>query len=396
MLLGVQYALRHGLRLIVYPRPDRTRVEQAVREMERECQESAKAFRYVAQHASQGEALPEMSAVEQMALKDMASTFRRAYAEARAEFSQSRFMTALQRLISGVPRSALDAIVKEVSAVVPAEVVQAVGDRNLTVLTAGMPYSFVWRNGADWREKAIGHVTGDRSILLLNDQFPNQKTAPTAIDVLFDPVLMETEETIFILNALQGRASYCLLLDGTSANSSSLLRLCARLPVELLYFNTHGADGSILLSDGPMPSHLLQQWLQLGSRPVVFNNSCLSWVGVGTDFLRAGAKGYIGTLWSVDQEHAAQFARFTVGRMVRDREPCSHALHGSGVDASTARAYLFVGTARAGLHTLRSGTVTSREQARIQAEQFLAVATWMLSDWHHLPPGDPRIATSKS
>jgi hypothetical protein len=42
--------------------------------------------------------------------------------------------------------------------------------------------------------------------------------------------------------------------------------------------------------------------------PVIFNNSCWSWSGIADFFLVAGARGYIGTLWKVDNTIATQVA----------------------------------------------------------------------------------------
>jgi len=45
------------------------------------------------------------------------------------------------------------------------------------------------------------------------------------------------------------------------------------------------------------------------SSPIIFNNSCWSWSGVAEVFLVGGARGYIGTLWKVDNKIASEAAR---------------------------------------------------------------------------------------
>ncbi|MEO8852965.1 MAG: hypothetical protein ABI359_04250 [Ginsengibacter sp.] len=43
------------------------------------------------------------------------------------------------------------------------------------------------------------------------------------------------------------------------------------------------------------------------SSPIVFNNSCWSWYNIAENFLVGGARGYIGTLWAVENEVAVNF-----------------------------------------------------------------------------------------
>lgn len=38
--------------------------------------------------------------------------------------------------------------------------------------------------------------------------------------------------------------------------------------------------------------------------PFIFNNTCWSWAGISDSFLNAGARGYIGTLWEIDNDIA--------------------------------------------------------------------------------------------
>jgi hypothetical protein len=45
------------------------------------------------------------------------------------------------------------------------------------------------------------------------------------------------------------------------------------------------------------------------SSPIVFNNTCWSWYEVASFFLSCGSRGYIGTLWAIDNEGAVIGAR---------------------------------------------------------------------------------------
>lgn len=44
------------------------------------------------------------------------------------------------------------------------------------------------------------------------------------------------------------------------------------------------------------------------SSPIVFNNTCWSWSGIAESFLHGGVRGYIGTLWNIDNAIATNFA----------------------------------------------------------------------------------------
>jgi hypothetical protein len=45
------------------------------------------------------------------------------------------------------------------------------------------------------------------------------------------------------------------------------------------------------------------------SSPLIFNNTCWSWFEVAKFFLSCGARGYIGTLWAVDNHSAVRASR---------------------------------------------------------------------------------------
>jgi hypothetical protein len=49
--------------------------------------------------------------------------------------------------------------------------------------------------------------------------------------------------------------------------------------------------------------------------PIIFNNTCWSWQGISTSFLHAGCRGYIGTLWAVDNNVAVSFAESFYGKL---------------------------------------------------------------------------------
>ena len=335
-LLGVQYAHHRRAKLVMYPEPHAARVEAA------------------------------RAAVE--ARQDQRQK------EAPAEVK--RFgLAALREYIFGDPTIAetIRQLEQSVSQSVPDWVVAAVGDLDLTVFTTGIPYNFVKSKGADWANKAIGHIAGDPSLLILTELCGRPIDSEVSFSLIFDPGYFQTSETQTVLATLQKRSSYPLVLSGLAGSSMSLLHVGPTLPLDLLFFNTHGSDKAILLADGPLPAFKLLQRQTLPSRPFVFNSSCLSWVGVGREFIRIGARGYAGTLWSVDAEVAASYAGIVLDRITRQGWPVSRAMRNTGVASSTERAYIYIGTCRARLDD------TKLERADAEQHRLLSAATALLT-----------------
>ena len=52
------------------------------------------------------------------------------------------------------------------------------------------------------------------------------------------------------------------------------------------------------------------------SSPIVFNNTCSSWYDISSFFLAGGCRGYIGTLWSIDNGIAKTAAEYFYERLV--------------------------------------------------------------------------------
>jgi CHAT domain len=257
----------------------------------------------------------------------------------------------------------LRAIEEAVNAAVPDAVVTAIGERDLTVFTRAVPYSFVRKCGADWTGKTIGHIAGDPMLIVLTELLDTPATDTIGFTLLFDTGAFKTNETADVLRVLTDRPAIVLLLSEAAAAVLNLGRLGALLPIEFIHFNTHGNQQEIVLADGDLPAWKLFRDA-LPSRPFVFNNSCLSWVGVGREFIRTGARGYIGTLWPVDAEQAARLAKSVLERTVQQGWSIARAIRQTGVDRHTDRAYIFAGTASARLATLSDNR--SRREALAQ------------------------------
>ena len=279
----------------------------------------------------------------------------------------------------------LQAIEDAVNSAVPDAVVTAIGDRDLTVFGHSVPYSFVRKCGADWAGKTIGHVAGDPTLIVLTELLDQPPMDAIGFTLLVDTGEFKTNETADVLRVLNDRPAILLLLSDAAAAWLNLIRLGELLPIEFIHFNTHGKQQEIVLSDGELPAWKLLR-SALTSRPFVFNNSCLSWVGVGREFLRTGARGYIGTLWPVDAEQAARLAKSVLERTVQHGWSIARAIRQTGVDRHTDRAYIFAGTAGARLATLSDNR--SRREALAKAIRHLLNALLQsLAEDRGGPPG---------
>ncbi len=306
-LVAVHYALQQGARLCVRPRPETGPIEAARQAIQ-------------------------------------------AWQEARHPIGQAAPLAALQA---------------EVANAVPTAVVDAVGALPLTAFTEALPYSLLRSERADWSDKPIGLMTGDALLIASVEMFGRGETVrPDArFDLLFDPGYFRTGETDTVLAVIDDAAAVPVLLRQRAASTTALI--AARgLPVDLVYFDTHGSEEAIQLQDMPLPDYKLMQRVSLRSRPIVFNNSCLSWNGVGREFIAAGARGYVGTLWSVVAGEAARFAATVAQRITTGGMPIAASLRRTGVDPLTEQAYVFAGTVAARLR-LADASGDADERKRI-------------------------------
>ncbi|MGW4645416.1 hypothetical protein [Kitasatospora sp. NPDC004289] len=326
-LLGAVYAHHRGARLVVTPQPDLTDVRSAIEERQRR----------ITARGRRGSEDDERSALGR-------------------KLGRWPGFGALN------PYRELE---RAVTAQVPPAAVSAVGPRRLTAFTTGLPYSFVRNENADWARKPIGHVAADPLLIILNELYSEGlDRAPATFSLVFDPGFFKASETRDVMEAsrsinrpIQVSGPDDLMLDAVQT-------LPTDLPVELLFFNTHGTDDAIVLGeDLTLENWLIPQALKLRHRPVVFNNSCQSWTGVGREFVRVGARGYVGSLWSVPSAQAADFGRAVLPRIAAAGKRVCEAIVSTELTSGIDRSYLYVGTANGRLHPRRARPVDTAEAA---------------------------------
>ena len=191
-------------------------------------------------------------------------------------------------------------------------------------------------------------MAGDELLLTSIEFFRGTREDRPHLNLLFDPGYFHPEETEGVLAALKTTPATPLLLRQFAASNTALISLAAA-PIDLIYFNTHGSSDALVLPDLALPGYKLLQRITLRNHPAVFNNACLSWTGVGREFIQVGARCYVGTLWRVDFAEAAKFGIAAVGRFADGTAPIAAALQDTGADAVTERAYVFVGPVNARL-----------------------------------------------
>lgn len=110
------------------------------------------------------------------------------------------------------------------------------------------------------------------------------------------------------------------------------------------------------------------------SSPVIFNNSCWSWYEIASGFLAAGARGYIGTLWDIDNEAAVIGAKTFYDNLFSGSILSAFHKAVKAIEATASRnIYLFWG-----LHfsTLSAGDSIAESQNHVQEELTLAAKRW--------------------
>jgi tetratricopeptide (TPR) repeat protein len=344
-LLAVLYASHRKLPLLCVPAPNLAAINDALAAFDREQVGCSKAIKDGLAQLAPDLPQPKFGRNEKIV---SGSLLQQMLQGAALNGALPESLRALVQNYLGQGRlSGLDKVRQIVSRHIPQDVLQTVGSRAATVFTTGVPYGLVSKDGFDWATKPIGHIAGDMTLLLLNELTHGQQK--NSFNLLFDPGYFRTTETQEVFSALTNHYCHPILLDKAAASLTSLMLLGNSIPVEMIFFNTHGAEDAIVLDDHPYDSELLVQWLSLPSRPIVFNNSCLSWVGVGRQFLRMGARGYIGTLWSVEAELAARFAKHVMSTLVSANQPCSKAISTFDDAMGGGLAYVYVGTAAGGM-----------------------------------------------
>ncbi|MEU4744626.1 hypothetical protein AB0G02_29775, partial [Actinosynnema sp. NPDC023658] len=331
-LTAAVYAHHRGARLVVTPRPDLTAVGAVVAEEQERVTAAAGAI---------GDAVKGIGFVE-----------------------------ALWRYLSTGGHDPWASVEAVVTAQVPAEVVAQVGDRGLTAFTTGLPYSFVHSGEVNWARKPIGHVVADPALVVLTELHrAGVAREPGAFSLVVDSgAFRELPET----TASLGHHTHAIVLSDQDASPDVLRDLVADLPVELVFFHRHDADDVILLGGEALPDDDLP--LSLPHRPIVFNNSCRSWTRLGREFVRAGARGYIGTLWTIPPNLAAGFARTVVRRLTAEETPAARAIVNTGTPGGIERSYLYVGTVNGRLDEWRDRSTTDAEAALTGCELLAAAA----------------------
>lgn len=370
-LAGVIYAHHKGLSLFVCKPPDERRIQSAIDGF-RECQRQA---RWAARLASRH--IDEVSVASDLLPKEKAAILKAAALAGDDDDSPHEGMKGtsikdiFRRYILGDwQKEAMLDIERAVNAHLQSEIVSAIGERPITAFTVGVPYHFVHMAGSDWSHRAIGHVASDGPLMVATDLCLSQRPSPTApYAAIFDPGFFRTSETRDVVAAMDGHSAHCLVFT-KAASGLHGLKFSASFPLELVFFNTHGTDHAIVLGDFAVTNQMLVQWVKFSSTPVVFNNSCLSWTGVGREFVRVGARAYIGTLWPVNAETAAMVATKAMKAMA-EGIPIAAAIRDTTVDEETKMAYIYAGMADSRILARGDVSEERRKQYVLEATECL-------------------------
>ena len=284
------------------------------------------------------------------------------------------------------PAALLAAMEGAVSQVVPDAIVERVGELPLTAFTAGVPYHFLHKGNADWSHKPIGLMSGDEFMIASIELYRDPGDDLPHFNILFDPGYFNPRETDGVMRALKSAHTFPLLLQKGAASITALIAL-AGAQVDLLYFNTHGSASGMALAEMPLPNYKLLQRITLGSHPIVFNDACLSWTGVGREFIAVGARAFLGTLWSVNADDAATYAIAVSERMMHGDVAVASCMRGTAADPITEKAYVFVGPVGMRLRDRVPQVGSEQATAYALAGALLQLATYVARSGP--PPDSP-------
>jgi hypothetical protein len=111
------------------------------------------------------------------------------------------------------------------------------------------------------------------------------------------------------------------------------------------------------------------------SSPIVFNNTCWSWFEVAAFFLACGARGYIGTLWAIDNDAAVHAARTFYENLFSGSVLSAFCKAAKAIDETSSKGiYVYWG-----LHFTSLPPAQSPRRAlnAVRKELMLAVESWV-------------------
>lgn len=259
----------------------------------------------------------------------------------------------------------------------------------LTIFTCHLPLHLTPLPGTGdtpaicWRDRyTLAHLPGQVASRLVPVFFQAQmqETPPAPFAVIFDALgqVTGTEGDIYAEELKRG-LSHPIMLSARQARHEMLREILQRLDTDFVLLITHGGGDSI--EDGArdtITSAEIATWDLRGS-PVVFNNSCTSWATTGTAFLKAGARGIIGSLWPISNDIAARIAARVGARLHTEESDVPTLLKDALLEVATAQpdaretaaAYLYVGLP--GTQLLTRPPINAEETAAFLAETFQAL-----------------------
>jgi hypothetical protein len=207
--------------------------------------------------------------------------------------------------------------------------------QRVSVFTLGMPYTFL----DGWRDKTVGLIVAEPCLTVLRHVMTGALTPPpAAFTAVFDTGVLRQVELPERPRRLRHGRTYPLVLRGLAANSAALQTYSSLLPIEGIFLDTLGDEDSVMFATErrglkPFSAAEIGLTLDLPYAPLVFSHIAFSWLTVGVAFMSAGARGYVGTLWSVESEPADEMALRELGTREQN----------GVVDDMTRRAYIHLG-----------------------------------------------------
>jgi len=350
MLHAAIYAHINRAKLIISNQPSAAEVINTIVAHEREETDRQKEARTIHRHPWRVEEIKSLSPEQQAGLEESREYLGDKFISIqtkRLDFNSG--IEALHRFLGKGPRRTFISQLEHLAAKqIKSQVIAEVGSRDLTAFTVGFPYRLVH----GWHSKAIGHVMGEWGLPVYREltAFPeiNEFSTQYRLTVVYDPgYFSETRETDEVIRALKN-ANCAVLLAARELASWMVINLIGSqpvpVPIDLIHLNTHGDWNATVFEGGvPFTSGEISRWFHYVSAPLIFNNSCRSWLSMAAAFMESGARGYLGTMWSIPSRTAAIAASDILGRILNEDLAAASSIATTDPDARE-RIYIFMGT----------------------------------------------------
>lgn len=266
---------------------------------------------------------------------------------------------------------AFEKLVHDAAKLVNPSLEEAIHQLPLTAFSSGFPYSLYKSKNVDWSKKPIGHLFIAESLIILREKLNAQQNRCFRLGAIFDPALFNNTEALDVFENLDRAGIHPAIFKEENASLDAMVRISRSKYLEFMQFITHGSESSVVL-DRNITSSRIVQWVYLSNNPIIFNNSCHSWTGIGKECIRNGARAYIGTLWSVSNEAAIAFAKHLLMESLFSSKSLAEAISTTPEASPSQLGYILIGTCQTRIGKNEDASESSFKEFCLEGASYFA------------------------